>query len=99
MPEITRKGVDISIGHRGDGTVCIPQGNETVFVNGFPAVKVGDNFVPHPGENAGHLRSVVMGSVTVFLEDLPLVRRGDLISCGDVVGLLPTPPPDTFCEQ
>lgn len=63
-------------------------GSQTVYVENFPAVRVGDSFIDHtPGCTpipTTHPVIPIMGSQTVFVNNLPLVRDGDPMACGDV---------------
>jgi len=64
------------------GTPLAPgPGSANVFIGGKPAWRVGSDFhvcplvtvVPHVGG------TVVMGSMTVFINNLPAARQGDMI--------------------
>ena len=87
MANAIRATIDFSLGH------CWPpapaaQGSPNVFINGFPAVRVGDLYPVHPGpcgDNPPHAMGVAAtGSPNVFINGQPMHRKGDLISCGDV---------------
>lgn len=58
-------------------------GSSNVFVDGIPAVRVGDKYALHscPG-SPPHLSTAAKGSSTVFVNGMPVHRIGDKISCG-----------------
>ena len=82
MPKASRKG-DIGSGHG-----CFPpsnaiEGSGDVFINGKPAVRVGDAYAAHGcGKCAPHGRNASQGSATVNINGKPSVRVGDGINCG-----------------
>lgn len=88
MPKvITTNPINLTQGHCWAPT--IPQnGSQDVFVENFPAVRVGDTFVDHvPGCTpipTTHSVIPLIGSPTIFVNNLPLVRDGDAMACGDV---------------
>jgi uncharacterized Zn-binding protein involved in type VI secretion len=59
-------------------------GSPDVFINGNPAVRVGDQVRPH-GRRAHRGATMVSGSDTVFINGLPAVRAGDVASCGHTI--------------
>lgn len=74
MPGIAREGVDAA-----GGTII--QGSPNVFVDGAPAVRIGDAVAGHgPGPHAGPV--MAQGSSTVFVNGIPVSRAGDAASCG-----------------
>ena len=89
MPGVARLG-DKCTGHD-----CFPprksnSGSPNVFINGIPALRVGDSFethcctcedMPH-GCHDGTLKS---GSSSVYVNGKPLGRIGDSVSCGGTV--------------
>lgn len=90
MPRIIRIGVDISQGHGHlPCPVLAPLGKRTVFVNKILAAAVGDLYneqlhIPPPLQPRHIGMAAAIGSVTVFINNKPAHRDGDLISCGDV---------------
>ena len=82
MPKATRKG-DIGSSHG-----CFPpspaiEGSGDVFINGKPAVRVGDAYAAHGcGVCAPHGRNASQGSATVNINGKPSVRVDDAINCG-----------------
>lgn len=74
MPGVTRKSADTA-----GGTLI--QGSPDVFVDGNPAVRIGDAVAGHgPGEHAGPVMAA--GSGSVFVNDIPVCRAGDAATCG-----------------
>ena len=74
MSGVTRKSQDSA------GAILIG-GSTNVIVNGTGAVRIGDAVKPHA---LGPHTSAVMvtGSSTVFVNDIPVCKAGDLASCG-----------------
>ena len=89
MPGVARLG-DKCTGHD-----CFPQrnsssGSPNVFVNGIPALRVGDSFETHCCTHSDcphgcHEGVLEMGSSTVYVNGKPLGRIGDPVSCGGTV--------------
>ena len=53
-------------------------GSPDVFINGKPAIRVGDSFAPHADHNGNvHSDSMSEGSSTVFINGQPACRIGD----------------------
>ncbi|MEO0913109.1 MAG: PAAR domain-containing protein [Pseudomonadota bacterium] len=82
MPKAFRLG-DIAEGH----DLCPPtpaiEGSPTVFVEGKPVVRLGDQCAPHGSkDHPVHPRSMSAGSGTVFVDGKPATRVGDAVSCG-----------------
>ena len=74
MPGIVRKGVDAA-----GGTLI--QGSSNVFIDGAPAVRIGDAVAGHG--RAPHSSPVMaQGSSTVFVNGIPVCRAGDAATCG-----------------
>jgi uncharacterized Zn-binding protein involved in type VI secretion len=59
-------------------------GSPDVFINGNPAVRVGDQVRPH-GRRAHRSATMVSGSSTVFINGISAVREGDVASCGHAI--------------
>jgi len=58
-------------------------GSSNVFVNGIPAVRVGDPYDSHScPASPPHSSAAASGSATVFVNGIPVHRIGDSISCG-----------------
>ena len=92
MPAIRLNGLDISVGHGWPPTPVItlmpPAQLRTVFINSFPAVRVGDLYAPHTKGDETHAnRLAITGSPTVFIQGLPAHRVLDAISCGDLAAI------------
>jgi uncharacterized Zn-binding protein involved in type VI secretion len=85
MPAAARLGdADTSDGSISSGTI------DSVLINGQPAAVVGSVDSshapygnPHPPHEAA---TVVSGSDTVLVENIPLARVGDPLSCGHSIG-------------
>ena len=78
MPPALRATID----HASDSGL-ITQGSPDVFVEGLPAVRVGDPVMPHDYHTGTY--QVAQGSSTVFVNGLPMARLGDISNCGDVL--------------
>ena len=85
MPAITRDGVDPSAGH------CFPPRptdssgqSPSVFVNNIAATVVGAHYPTHCCGKPCHDGVASAGSSSVFIENKPVHRIGDAISCGDI---------------
>ena len=80
-----RLAPDISCGH----PPCFPPtrpatGSLTVFTDQFPNVRVTDLYIIHCCGPACHVPVAVIGSVSVFSDQLMQHRRTDGLSCGDM---------------
>lgn len=62
-------------------------GSPDVYVNGIPAVRLGDTWVVHGAcqDHTPHSGNSSSGSSSVFTDGKPLCRIGDAISCGDTM--------------
>lgn len=56
-------------------------GSSTVFIDGLPAVRVGDQSLPGPALD---------GSPTIFIDGLPAVRIISIVFCGVITEGSPT---------
>ncbi|MCX4027988.1 PAAR domain-containing protein [Endozoicomonas sp. SM1973] len=87
MPAATRLG-DICTGHG-----CFPPrpsitGSTNVLINGRPAIKAGDMYMPHGCPNCPpHPGSLAAGSSSVMINGSAAGRVGDRISCGGSVAM------------
>lgn len=82
MPAISRKS---DLGSHHGAWVPSPaiEGSNNVFVDGAPALRVGDALSPHSKLGSRpHPRKVAQGSPTVFINGRPATRLGDNIDCG-----------------
>ncbi len=86
---VCRMGIDVCSGHPEGPTYYPPRpaitGSPNVFVNGFPAVRVTDQWAPHTNLIKVHSGVSVGGSATVFCNGVPLVRQTDQIDCSSIV--------------
>ncbi len=82
MPSASRQG-DVGAGHG-----CFPPSNAIagsgdVFINGQPALRVGDALAAHGCKDCSpHGRAVAAGSASVSINGKPAARIGDSIDCG-----------------
>ena len=56
-----------------------------VFVEGLGVVRLGDNYIPHACGVIPHAAVLASGSPTIFVNNQPVGRISDLISCGSLV--------------
>lgn len=62
------------------------QGSSDVFTNSLPTHRVSDSWVPHAcPDSTPHGATTVVGSGTVFVNNLAITRIGDPISCGSSI--------------
>lgn len=78
---IIRKGVDKTKGHSGFPPTSAVRSSTNVFINGIGAVRAGDDYAPHC--NSGCHVGKALSSSTVFVNNKPVHRKGDDLSCGD----------------
>lgn len=83
MPAATRAG-DSCSGHGPYPGRMSYGGSSNVRINGRPALRTGDGYVPHCSPKKCHSGSASGGSGSVFVNGRPLVRIGDSVSCGSV---------------
>ena len=81
MPGAARATLDKVV---GGGLIL--SGSPNVFIDGMPAVRVGDPVAPHRS-SPPHTNSpkIAQGSPTVFCNGLPLSRLGDMANCKDII--------------
>ena len=85
MPAQTRVG-DANTGHDACPQTTLASGSPNVFINGIPAGRVGDPYVPHScPAHSSHVGTIASGSGTVFINGIPAGRIGDSVSCGGTV--------------
>lgn len=94
MPSVAFKGSTCT----GDG--CFPprestSGSPNVFINGKPALRVGDTWEVHSCGDSSHDGVQATGSRFVFVNGKPLARVGDDVSCGAAVAV---GSPNVFCN-
>ena len=75
MPGITRKEIDSAGG-------ALAAGSSNVFVNGKPAVRIGDAVQGH-GIAPHDSPTMAAGSSKVFVNGIGVCRDGDAATCGD----------------
>tara|TARA_R110000772_G_scaffold31584_1_gene77831 strand:+ start:656 stop:958 length:303 start_codon:yes stop_codon:yes gene_type:complete len=83
------KDGDPSLGHCWPPTtpIAVNAAVAGVFVDGRTPVVVGDAYNIHPGPCGvvpTHPVLTAVGSLTVFIGNMPVVRDTDLLSCGDI---------------
>ena len=81
MRRAIRKGIDFSTGHCYDPRPCTT-GSPNVFINGIPATTAGDYYPIHCCGASCH-DGVALSTSNVFINNKPMHRSGDPISCGD----------------
>lgn len=88
MPGRIVKVTDITQGHSAPPTAIQSYSILNVFVDGVNPVVVGDSYIPHsnPGSDV-HPVYAIVGSPTVFINNIPVVREGDQLSCGDTAAV------------
>lgn len=70
------------------GTLVSANGSSNVSFEGKTVALVGDLVNPHspyPPDEAHHYATLVTGSPDITINGIPVVREGDLASCGHVV--------------
>lgn len=86
MPPLSRVGMDLTSGH-GYPPVSFVTGATTVYCNNMLALNVGAMHPPHgcPIPLSTVPQFLVSGSSTVFIENKPAGRIGDMDSCPECV--------------
>lgn len=67
-------------------SVSTIEGAATVFINGLPAIRIGDTYSTHCLGSSCHAPIQDTGSPTVIIEGSPATRIGDRTDCGMLVG-------------
>ena len=91
---VVRVGIDVCTGHDGFDPRPAVTGSPDVFCDGYPVVRVGDQWMVHTDHHSSHDGQGIGGSSTVFCNGLPVMRSLDPINCGSVVAIGST---DVFC--
>ena len=76
MTGVSRIGIDTA------GSTILGPGGFNVKVNGFPCSTLGDDVAAHGPPIPHNSAKMVTASQTVFANGKPVVRAGDLASCG-----------------
>jgi uncharacterized Zn-binding protein involved in type VI secretion len=86
VPKVIRQGVDESAGHDPFEPRVTSQGNSSnVYVNGILAVIVGNEYVDHITDHDPETKeTATSGSPNVLINNTPIHRAGDSISCDEV---------------
>ena len=89
MPEVSRKGDELSTGHICDTTTTLDTpGQGTVFAEGILVARKGDSTVSHAFPPAPacvpHTANVNAGSGTVFVVGSECARKGDSADAGNM---------------
>ncbi len=86
MAAAARKG-DMCSGHGCWPPRASTSGSPNVFINGKPALRVGDSWAAHtcPSIPETHASTQAGGSSTVFVNGRGLARIGDAVACGSSV--------------
>jgi uncharacterized Zn-binding protein involved in type VI secretion len=85
MRGIIRTGIDFSTGHCFFPRPCIT-GSKNVMVNFIGACRVGDYYPYHKCGLSGH-DGFALSKSNVFVNNRPVHRKADPVSCGDFAGL------------
>ena len=88
MPGIVRVGDNSTGDPCGAPPRATSAGSGDVFVNGIPAVRVGDPYELHAcPASPPHESAASAGSGTVFVNGIPVHRIGDAIGCGSTAAV------------
>ena len=77
-------------GAKCTGHLCYPpmrtnEGSDFVMAEGVGVLLVGAQYDGHRCDKSWHTGVQSGGSSVIFVEDVPLVRIGDTVSCGSAV--------------
>lgn len=83
------------LGDQCTGHACYPArpsitASSDTFVNGIPALRVGDKYAVHCCVTLPfdcHPGIVIAGSGSTFINNMPAARMGDMIDCGSKIAL------------
>jgi uncharacterized Zn-binding protein involved in type VI secretion len=85
--QVSRLG-DLSVGHGSSPPRPSITGSTKTFTDKKPTHRVTDTWAPHPvNGHPGPPQTTILGSLKNFSDRLPIARQGDLISCGDTIGV------------
>ncbi|HFQ4930019.1 PaaR repeat-containing protein [Vibrio vulnificus] len=85
MPAASRQG-DGCTGHGAFPPRTSTSGSGNVFINGKPALRVGDSWAVHCNPSPScHAGAQATGSSKVFVNGQALARIGDSVDCGSAV--------------
>ena len=93
MPAVSRNRVDLAAtGHSCDSTAGVRASQFSVFANGISILRPGDRLLPHTILVCGrrcvcvnHPAKVNRGSSSVFIQGIPVARRGDSADGGRMI--------------
>ena len=85
MSSVARIG-DVTIGHQGFGQQLALTGSDNVFVESIGVVRLTDVFENHSDGHSTHSGIVASGSNKVFVNNLPIARIGDPLTCSSIIG-------------
>jgi len=94
MPAVSRNRIDLaSTGHLCDSTAGVRASQFSVFANGISILRPGDRLLPHTilrcfGKKClcvNHPAKVNRGSPNVFIQGVPVARRGDSADKGKML--------------
>ena len=87
MPAVTRVG-DNNTGHDACPPTALSSGSPNVNINGIPAGRVGDPYIPHGcPAHVPHVGNIASGAPHVFINGKAAGRIGDPVSCGGSVAV------------
>ena len=93
MPAVSRNRIDLAAtGHTCDRTAGVRASQFSVFANGISILRPGDRLLPHTILVCGrrcfcinHPAKVNRGSSSVFIQGVPVARRGDSADRGRMI--------------
>ena len=94
MPAVSRNRIDLAAtGHTCDSTAGVRASQFSVFANGISILRPGDRLLPHTilvcfGKKCvcvNHPAKVNRGSPNVFIQGVPVARRGDSADAGRMI--------------
>jgi len=92
MPAVSRNRIDLArTGHACTTKIGVRASQFSVFANGINVLRPGDRLLPHtilvccPLKCVGHGAKVNRGSPNVFIQGVPVARRGDSADFGSMI--------------
>ena len=84
MPAIVRLG-DLCTGHGCWPSRPNSSASPNVYIGGLPAHRKGDSWTPHCCGPSCHGGVTSSGSSTIMVNNKPVARVGDPVSCGSTI--------------
>ena len=93
MPAVSRNRIDLArTGHACTTKIGVRASQFSVFANGTSILRPGDRLLPHTilvcspkCRCVGHSAKVNLGSPNVFIQNIPVARRGDSADFGSMI--------------